>query len=78
MVRNASNAVPGSIVNLSSIAALIPASFLLAYGASKATIAHISRSVAMHCAERGYGIRCNSLHPGMVRTAMMNRIIDRV
>jgi 3(or 17)beta-hydroxysteroid dehydrogenase len=78
MVGNGSNGVPGSIVNLSSIAALIPASFLLAYGASKATIAHISRSVAMHCAERGYGIRCNSLHPGMVRTAMMNRIIDRV
>jgi len=70
--------VRGSIVNLSSIAALIPASFLVAYGASKATVAHITRSVAMHCAERGYGIRCNSLHPGIVRTEMMNGIIDRV
>jgi len=78
MVGSASNRVPGSIVTLSSIAALIPASFLLAYGASKATIAHLSRSVAMHCAERGYGIRCNSLHPGIVRTSMMNGIIDRV
>ena len=78
MVDGASGGVPGSIVNLSSIAALIPASFLLAYGASKATVAHITRSVAMHCAERGYGIRCNSLHPGIVRTDMMNGIIDRV
>jgi len=78
MVEGASGGVPGSIVNLSSIAALIPASFLVAYGASKATVAHITRSVAMHCAERGYGIRCNSLHPGIVRTAMMNGIIDRV
>jgi NAD(P)-dependent dehydrogenase (short-subunit alcohol dehydrogenase family) len=78
MVGDASDGVRGSIVNLSSIAALIPASFLVAYGASKATVAHISRSVAMHCAERGYGIRCNSLHPGIVRTDMMNGIIDRV
>jgi 3(or 17)beta-hydroxysteroid dehydrogenase len=78
MVGGASNGVRGSIVNLSSIAALIPASFLVAYGASKATVAHITRSVAMHCAERGYGIRCNSLHPGIVRTEMMNGIIDRV
>jgi NAD(P)-dependent dehydrogenase (short-subunit alcohol dehydrogenase family) len=68
----------GSIVNLSSIAALIPAAFVVAYGASKATIAHVTRSVALHCAQRGYKIRCNSVHPGQVRTAMMNSIIDRV
>ncbi len=69
---------PGAIVNLSSIAALIPAAFVISYGASKATIAHITRSVAMHCAQRGYGIRCNSVHPGQIRTEMMNTIIDRV
>ncbi len=68
----------GSIVNLSSIAALIPAAFVIAYGASKATIAHTTRSVALHCAQAGYGIRCNSVHPGQVRTAMMNDIIERV
>lgn len=69
---------PGAIVNLSSIAALIPSSFVISYGASKATIAHLSRSVAMHCAQRGYGIRCNSVHPGQIRTPMMNAIIERV
>ena len=69
---------PGAIVNLSSIAALIPAAFVISYGASKATIAHITRSVAMHCAQRGYGIRCNSVHPGQIRTEMLNTIIDRV
>ncbi len=69
---------PGSIVNLSSIAALIPAAFVVSYGASKATIAHVTRSVAMHCAQRGYGIRCNSVHPGQIRTPMMNTIIERV
>lgn len=68
----------GSIVNLSSIAALIPSAFVISYGASKATIAHISRSVAMHCAQAGYGIRCNSVHPGQIRTPMMEGIIERV
>jgi len=69
---------PGSIVNMSSIAALIPAAFVISYGASKAAIAHVTRSVAMHCAQAGYGIRCNSVHPGQIRTPMMNTIIERV
>ncbi|HKT78072.1 MAG TPA: glucose 1-dehydrogenase [Sphingobium sp.] len=69
---------PGSIVNLSSIAALIPAAFVISYGASKATTAHLTRSVAMHCAQAGYGIRCNSVHPGQIRTAMMTDLIERV
>jgi 3(or 17)beta-hydroxysteroid dehydrogenase len=51
---------------------------VLAYGASKATVAHITRSVAHHCAQKGYAIRCNSVHPGQVRTPMMDGIIDRV
>lgn len=68
----------GSIVNLSSIAALIPAAFVVSYGASKATVAHLTRSVAMHCAGKGQGIRCNSVHPGQVRTAMMDSIIARM
>lgn len=68
----------GSIVNLSSIAGLIPSDFVISYGASKATVAHSTRSVAMHCAKKGYGIRCNSVHPGQIRTAMMNGIFDSV
>ncbi|WP_188062827.1 SDR family NAD(P)-dependent oxidoreductase [Sphingobium sp. KCTC 72723] len=68
----------GSIVNLSSIAALIPAAFVVSYGASKATVAHLTRSIAMHCAGKGQAIRCNSVHPGQVRTAMMESIIARM
>lgn len=67
----------GSIVNLSSIVALIPAWYLIAYGASKATIAHTTRSIALHCAKKGQRIRCNSVHPGQVRTPMMDAIIAR-
>lgn len=68
----------GSIVNLSSIAGLIPSDFVISYGASKATVAHSTRSVAMHCAKKGYSIRCNSVHPGQIKTTMMDSIFDSV
>ncbi|MEX1036195.1 MAG: glucose 1-dehydrogenase [Sneathiella sp.] len=60
----------GSIVNLSSVAAIIGTPHLAAYGASKAAVRQLTKSVAIHCANRGYGIRCNSIHPDPVRTNM--------
>tara|TARA_R110002074_G_scaffold269018_2_gene440973 strand:+ start:1698 stop:2468 length:771 start_codon:yes stop_codon:yes gene_type:complete len=60
----------GAIVNLSSVAAIIGTPHLLAYGASKAAVRQLTKSVAIHCANRGYGIRCNSVHPDPVRTNM--------
>ena len=66
----------GSIINMSSIAALVPTDFLVAYGASKAAVRHVTKSVALHCANKGYKIRCNSVHPGNVMTAMMREIVD--
>jgi len=66
----------GSIINMSSIAALVPTDFLVAYGASKAAVRHVTKSVALHCANKNYKIRCNSVHPGNVMTAMMREIVD--
>jgi len=66
----------GSIVNMSSIAALVPTDFLLAYGASKAAVRHVTKSIALHCTNKGYKIRCNSVHPGNVMTTMMRQIVD--
>lgn len=60
----------GAIVNMSSIGALVPTPFLSAYGASKAAVMQFTRSVALHCCEQGYAIRCNSVHPGQVHTPM--------
>jgi NAD(P)-dependent dehydrogenase (short-subunit alcohol dehydrogenase family) len=65
----------GSIVNISSTAALVATPDFLAYGASKAAVQHLTRSVALHCARNGSRIRCNSVHPGTVLTAMMQRIL---
>lgn len=60
----------GSIVNISSIAAFLATPYAAAYGASKAAVRQLTKSVAQHCLERGLRIRCNSVHPGVVRTAL--------
>lgn len=60
----------GSIVNISSVAGLRASSHAAAYGASKGGVRQYSKSVAQHCARRGYGIRCNSIHPGSIETPM--------
>ena len=67
----------GSIINLSSTAALVPTPSYTAYGASKAAVRHLTKSVAMHCAQDGSGIRCNSVHPGLILTAMLLRILKQ-
>ncbi|MBL4617186.1 MAG: SDR family oxidoreductase [Robiginitomaculum sp.] len=63
----------GSIINLSSLAALVPTPFFTAYGASKAAVTHLSTSVAMHGAPDQ--IRCNSVHPGQIQTDMHNALV---
>jgi 3(or 17)beta-hydroxysteroid dehydrogenase len=62
----------GSIVNLSSIAGLISGSGSLAYTASKGAVRLLTKSVALYCAEKKYGIRCNSVHPGGVDTPIFD------
>jgi NAD(P)-dependent dehydrogenase (short-subunit alcohol dehydrogenase family) len=58
----------GSIVNISSIFGLAGASGYVAYCASKAAVAGITRTAALeHAAD---GIRVNAVCPGGVRTAM--------
>lgn len=58
----------GSIINLSSIDGIIGEADLAAYCASKGGVRTLTKAVAVHCAAAGYGIRCNSIHPGYVWT----------
>ncbi len=60
----------GSIVNISSIAGIRGTTNIAAYGASKGGVRQLTKTVALHCARAGYGIRCNSIHPGMVPTPL--------
>ena len=63
----------GSIINISSIAALNPSPNMIAYGTSKAAVRYMTRSVAAYCAAKGYNIRCNSIHPGWFLTPMVRQ-----
>jgi NAD(P)-dependent dehydrogenase (short-subunit alcohol dehydrogenase family) len=68
---------PGSIINLSSISALIADGNLAAYNASKAAVWMLTKSVALHCARKGWDIRCNSIHPVFIDTAMLGDILPK-
>ena len=74
----AKSAPKGSIVNVSSIAALVGSAGPVAYTASKGAVRLLSKSVALHCAEKKYNIRCNSVHPGGVDTAIFNPLWQMV
>jgi 3(or 17)beta-hydroxysteroid dehydrogenase len=65
----------GSIVNVSSLAALRGTSPYAAYSASKGAVCALTKTVAAHCVERGDPIRCNSVHPGGVDTPMLQGLL---
>lgn len=60
----------GAIINTSSAAALRGPMGLGAYSASKAAVRMLSKVAAVECGRLGYGIRVNSIHPGLVKTEM--------
>lgn len=66
---------PGSIVNMSSVSALIASHNMIAYNTSKAALWMLTKSVALHCAKGGWDIRCNSIHPTFVKTPLLDDII---
>ena len=65
----------GSIVNMSSVAGMIGHGNLAAYCASKGGVRLLTKSVALHCARKGYNIRCNSVHPSFAETPMLQSMI---
>jgi 3(or 17)beta-hydroxysteroid dehydrogenase len=68
-------ATGGSIINLSSVAGLIGDPDLPAYCASKGAVRLLTKSIALHCARKGYGIRCNSVHPSFIATPMLDALV---
>lgn len=65
------NGEKNSIINLSSVDGLVGDANLLAYNASKGGVRLLTKSAALHCAEKGYDIRVNSIHPGYIMTPMV-------
>jgi 3(or 17)beta-hydroxysteroid dehydrogenase len=64
----------GSIINMSSVAAIHGQSFVAAYTASKGAVRSLTKSIAMFCKEQKNGIRCNSIHPDGVKTPMVVKV----
>lgn len=60
----------GSIINISSRSGVVGIPGAAAYAASKAGIRNHSKTVALYCAEQGWSIRCNSIHPAAIQTPM--------
>lgn len=65
----------GSIINISSAMGLRPYGTLASYCSSKSAVTMLTKSVALHCAEMRYGIRCNAIHPATVRTPLLERFL---
>ena len=58
----------GSIINISSRSGLVGIPGAAAYASSKAAIRNHSKTVALYCAQQGWQIRCNSIHPAAILT----------
>ncbi len=68
----------GSIINMSSLAGIKATADLVAYNGAKAAVAIMTKSIAAHCGKSGYGIRCNSIHPGVIRTPILDKVLAQV
>lgn len=68
----------GSIVNISSIVSYMATPSTFTYGASKAAVMQLTKSVAITGSRDGLRIRCNSVHPGLINTRMMQSIRTQV
>ncbi|UCC90944.1 MAG: glucose 1-dehydrogenase [Dehalococcoidia bacterium] len=62
-----------SIINISSIDAMVGEAELPAYCASKGAVRSLTKSVALSCAQAGYNIRVNSVHPGYIHTELTEK-----
>jgi len=66
----------GSIINLSSVAGLIGVPGHTAYGSTKGAVRLYTKHAAVEFAALGYGIRVNSVHPGLIATDMGQLVLD--
>jgi len=65
----------GSIINISSVAGLRGAAGASPYCTSKGAVRLFTKSAAVECAQMGFGIRVNSVHPGIIDTPIWSKSI---
>ena len=64
----------GAIVNVSSVAATIAFPGIAVYSATKSAVDRLTRVAAMEAGKLGYGVRVNTVYPGLVPTEMGNQL----
>lgn len=69
--------VIGSIINISSVLGIVGQPGIAAYNASKGGVRLYSKSVALSCAKERINVRVNTIHPGFIRTPLLEQSIRR-
>jgi NAD(P)-dependent dehydrogenase (short-subunit alcohol dehydrogenase family) len=64
----------GSVINLSSVAGLKGSANLAAYCATKGGVRLLTKGAALECAQKGWGVRVNSVHPGVIDTPIWTKV----
>ena len=64
----------GSIINMSSVAGLRGSGNLAGYNATKGGVRLFTKGVALECAQEGWLVRVNSVHPGVIDTPIWAKV----
>jgi NAD(P)-dependent dehydrogenase (short-subunit alcohol dehydrogenase family) len=64
----------GSIVNISSVAGLKGSANLAGYCATKGGVRLLTKGAALECAQKGWQVRVNSVHPGVIDTPIWDKV----
>jgi 3(or 17)beta-hydroxysteroid dehydrogenase len=66
----------GAIVNIASVSALKGSPGMPAYSAGKGGLRLFTKAIAIDFARRGYGIRVNSIYPGLIDTPLTKPLFE--
>jgi len=64
----------GSVINISSVAGLKGSPNLAAYCATKGGVRLLTKGAALESAREGWGVRVNSVHPGVIDTPIWTKV----
>ncbi|XP_020659212.2 15-hydroxyprostaglandin dehydrogenase [NAD(+)] isoform X1 [Pogona vitticeps] len=73
-MKNENGGSGGAIVNIASLAGLLPVAYQPVYSASKHGVIGFTRSIAMAATIGNYGVRVNAICPGFVNTPILQSI----
>jgi 3(or 17)beta-hydroxysteroid dehydrogenase len=66
----------GSIINMSSLTAIRGFPLVPSYAAAKGAVLALTHTVAVHCRDKGYAIRCNAVLPGLIATPLALSVVE--